>query len=159
MISKKYLYISIAVFTLLPVFISCKKSEKEIETEYLSKAVEQAWVDSDYQWIVVLPGLGCHGCIQEGEAFMQEHIENKNIIFVLTKISSLKILQQKTGINNIAEHSNVYVDREDVFYIPTNNSIYPCIIRMKDGNVAGHEFQSPGNGDAFRKLEGFVLAQ
>ena len=137
---------------------SCTKSEKKVETECFTKAIDQAWVDSDYQWIVVLPGLGCHGCIQEGEAFMRDNIESKNILFVLTKISSLKILQHKTGID-IAIHSNIYVDREDVFYVPTNNSIYPCIIHMKDGNVAGHEFQSPGNGTAFRKLESLVLVQ
>ena len=98
MILKKYVYILLIVFNIIPVFISCKKSEKEIETEHLSKAIEQAWVDSDYRWIVVLPGMGCHGCIQEGEAFMRENIENKNILFVLTNTSSLKILQLKTGV-------------------------------------------------------------
>lgn len=154
----RYLYIVLVISFILSTIYSCNKSEKEIETEYLSNAVEQAWVDSDYRWIVVLPGLGCHGCIQEGEAFMRDHIENKEILFVLTKISSLKILQHKTGVD-IAMHSNIYVDREDVFYVPTNNSIYPCIIRIKDGDVTEHEFQSPGNGAAFRKLESRILAQ
>lgn len=157
MILKKYLNVLLIVFNILPVFISCKKSEKEIETEHLSKAVEQAWVDSDYRWIVVLPGMGCHGCIQEGEAFMRDNIENNSILFVLTKTSSMKILQLKTGVN-INEHPNIYVDKENLFDVLTDNAIYPCIIRMKDGRIAAHEFQSPKN-EAFRKLKKLLLAQ
>lgn len=155
---KMHLYILGIVLGLLSVNTSCKKSEKEIETEYLTTAVGQAKVDSDIQWVVVLPGLGCHGCIQEGEAFMRDHIENKEILFVLTNISSLKILQQKIGIK-IEEHPNVYVDRENIFNIPTDNSIYPCIIQMKNDKIANHEFQSPKNGAAFRKLKDLVLAR
>lgn len=112
----------------------------------------------DFQWIVILPGLGCHGCIQEAEAFMREYIGNTEILFVLTKISSLKILQQKTGIK-IEKQTNIYIDREDNFSLPSNNSIYPCIIHLKDGKIVEYEFQSPGNGAAFRKLEDVVLKQ
>lgn len=137
---------------------ACKKSEKEIETESLTKAIDQAKVDSDFKWVVVLPGLGCHGCIQEAEVFMRDHINHPDILFVLTKISSLKILKQKTGIK-MEEHPNVYIDREDLFNIPTDNSIYPCIIRMENGKMANHEFQSPKNGEAFLKLKKLLLAQ
>ncbi|NOY50285.1 MAG: hypothetical protein GXO88_06975 [Chlorobi bacterium] len=118
----------------------------------ISSALDRAKVDSDFKWLVVLPGLGCHGCIQEGEAFMRDHIENQRILFVLTKISSLKILQQKIKIR-MEEHPNIYIDRKNVFYFPTDNSIYPCIISMENGEIADHEFQSPKNVDAFWKLK------
>ena len=148
-------HLIVLVFLIALGISSCKKSEKEIESEWLKGAVEQAWVDSDYQWIVVLPGLGCHGCIQEAEVFMRDNIENKQVLFVLTKISSLKILQHKTGID-IATHSNILVDREDIFFVPTKNSIYPCIISLGNGYVKNHESQSPHNGQAFRKLETLI---
>ncbi|MDR0395096.1 MAG: hypothetical protein LBH77_08080 [Tannerella sp.] len=74
---------------------------------FLSKAIERMDTDCDYQWIMVLPGLGCHGCIQEAEVFMQQYITDRRILFVLTNISSLKILQQKTEVR-IDEHSNIY---------------------------------------------------
>ena len=43
---------------------------------------------------------------------MKKHISNTKILFVLTNISSLKILQQKVGINKISNLSNVFVDRK-----------------------------------------------
>jgi hypothetical protein len=152
---KKLLFLLWIVLSLLSATSSCKKSGKAVEAENLTTAIYKAKVDYDIQWIVLLPGLGCHGCIQEGEAFMRDHIENTGILFVLTKISSLKILQQKIGIK-IEEHPNVYIDRENIFNIPTDNSIYPCIIRMKNGKIVDHEFQSPKNGSAFRKLSDLV---
>ena len=62
--------------------------------------------------------------------------------YVLTNLSSLKIFQQKTGIT-IKDHPNIYVDRENLFVVPTNNSIYPCVIQLKEGQIAEHTFQSP----------------
>lgn len=146
------------IIMLLTISASCKRSPEKIETEQLTEAIDQIKVNKNYQWIVVLPGLGCHGCIQEGEVFMRDHIKNGNILFVLTKISSLKILQQKIGIK-LTEHPNVYIDREDDFTIPTDNSIYPCIIKMEKGQMVNHEFQSPKNGGAFAKLNSLVSAQ
>jgi len=74
------------------------------------------------------------------------------IIFVLIKISLLKILQQKINID-IKEHPNIYVDRDNVFNISADNTIYPCIIQLQNGKIMAHEFQSPKNGLAFQKLK------
>ncbi|GHT14408.1 hypothetical protein FACS189426_20690 [Bacteroidia bacterium] len=136
------------------VTASCSKSPEETEKKYLTNAIEQIAVDSQYQWLVVLPGLGCHGCIQEGEFFMQEYIDNQQILFVLTKVSSLKILQQKTEVR-ISEHPNIYVDKDNLFAVPSDNNIYPCVIQLKEGKMVKHSFQSPQN-DAFYQLEQIV---
>jgi hypothetical protein len=154
----KHIYIFLPAFMILSLTGSCKKSVNEIEKKHLMTAIDEAKVSHDFRWIVILPGLGCHGCIQEAEIFMKDNINNTEILFVLTKISSLKILQQKIGVQ-IREYSNVYVDLKNEFVIPTDNSIYPCIIQLKDGRMVAHEFQSPQNGAAFRKLKELLLAQ
>ena len=123
----------------------------------MSKAIKRIDENHNYQWIVVLPGLGCHGCIQEAEVFMQQYITDRRVLFVLTKISSLKILQQKTEVR-INEHPNIYVDRENLFAVPTDNGIYPGIVYMKNGKMGDCSFQSPGN-DAFRQLENAIALQ
>ncbi|WPO77897.1 hypothetical protein [Flavobacterium sp. KACC 22761] len=149
--------ILIIVFAFLSsMIISCKKSDAEIEAEYLKNSIEKLKLDQNVKWIVILPGLGCHGCIQEGEVFMQNYIDNKNIVFVLTKIESLKILQKKTGVN-LKEHSNIYIDRNAEFNVPTDNSIYPCIVEIKEGELESVGFQSPKNGVAFDKLKQHIL--
>ena len=151
-------YTIIIIMLLVSIMISCNKTENEIESSYLENSVEKLSLDPIVKWIVILPGLGCHGCIQEGEVFMQEHVNNKNILFVLTNIESLKILQKKTGVN-IKEHSNIYVDRNAEFNVPTDNSIYPCIIQIVNGKLKGHQFQSPKNGTAFDALKSHLLAE
>lgn len=107
----------------------------------MANAVVQLNIDKQYDWIVVLPGVGCHGCIQEGECFMKNNCSNAKILFILTNISSLKIFQQKTGIN-ISKYPNIYID----------NGIYPCIIQMKDGEFLQYSFQYPETA-AFHNLK------
>ena len=87
-------------------------------------------------------GMGCHGCIQEAEFFMKKHISNEKILFVLTNIESLKILQQKTGVE-IKSHPNVYIDWNNQFKLPTDHSIYPCVIQVNKGKLQQYAFQSP----------------
>ena len=43
----------------------------------------------------------------------------------------------------LKEHSNIYVDRGNDFYLPTINSVYPCVIRMEKGKVTKFSFQTP----------------
>ena len=148
---KNQLIVLISVLIVL-ITTSCKNNIKEIETASLTTTIGELKINDHIKWIVVLPGLGCHGCIQEAEAFMRDHIKNTEILFVLTKISSLKILQQKIGVQ-IRETPNVYIDLENEFDIPSDNRIYPCIIQMKDGKMVEHEFQSPQNGACFSETE------
>ncbi|MCO5238135.1 MAG: hypothetical protein M9933_17900, partial [Chitinophagaceae bacterium] len=74
---------------------------------------------------------------------------------VLTKVQSLKILQQKIK-NSIWGRKNVYIDKDGYFDIPTNNSIYPIIVQIKGGKAVAHQFQSPSNGQAFEWLKAQV---
>ena len=130
---------------------ACKQNPEKIEANSFTQAIEQIKVDGQYQWVAVLPSLGCHGCIQGAEAFMSEHITDSRILFVLTKVSSLKILQQKTGIN-FDEHTNIFIDRDNLFQISTNNAIYPSVIQLNSGKYFKHSFQNPSN-EAFRQLQ------
>ena len=145
-------------FVLISIYISCDKNGTKVEIKHLKTAIEYLDIDDSINWIVILPELGCTGCIREAEMFMKENIENKEIMFVLTKISSLKILQQKININ-IHDYQNIYIDRENVFNIPTDNTIYPCIVKLKNCTIVSYEFQSPDNSMAFLKLKNHILAQ
>lgn len=134
---------AIALLISVILLASCKENAASSERESLTSALDALKIDTQlYDWIVVLPGLGCHGCIQDGEYFMQQNVENPKIFYVLTNLSSLKIFQQKTGIT-IKDHPNIFVDRENLFVVPTNNSIYPCVIQLREGEIAEHTFQSP----------------
>lgn len=143
----------LAFFLLLFTWVSCtKKNDQQIEAEYLNSFLKQVKIAENIQWVVILPGLGCHGCIQEGEAFMKENIDNKNILFILNRIQSIKVLQNKTGVE-LKNKPNVYIDKETKLNILTDNKIYPCVIQLEDGKIKNHEFQSPKNSQAFNNLK------
>lgn len=154
----KKIILKIAIVLLIIAGVSCKKNIKEQEAVFFSEAINQIDILPTHKWVVVLPGVGCHGCIQEGESFMQEYITQTDILFVLTKTESLKILQKKIGIT-IKNHSNIIIDREDIFNVRTDNRIYPCIIELENGTLKKHAFQSPENSIAFEKLKNQISIQ
>jgi hypothetical protein len=131
------------------------KSDKYTETKAITNAIHKINTPENLKWIIILPGLGCDGCIQEGEDFLINQIENKELLFVLTKIASLKILELKTRLK-VEDHPNIYIDKENIFSIPTENNIYPCIIYLKNKKIISHEFQSPKNSQALLKLKSLI---
>lgn len=141
-----------ALFVIMSCISCNKKTDKDIEAEYIASFIQKITFPKEVTSIVLLPGLGCHGCIQEGEAFLKENVEHKSLFFILTNIESLKLLQHKTGIA-LHQHSSIYIDKDNEFILPTNHNIYPCIIQVKNGSYTDHEFQNPQNSQAFAKLE------
>jgi hypothetical protein len=145
--------LNICLLLIISLSISCgRKEQKEIESDYLTSFLETIPIKDNTKWVIVLPGLGCHGCIQEAEIFMKDNVENKNILFVLTSIESLKILEGKIGIK-VRDYKNVYIDKENKFNIGTDNAIYPCIVQLENSLIKEHQFQSPKNGQAFATLQ------
>ncbi|WP_298344607.1 hypothetical protein [uncultured Algibacter sp.] len=154
---KHYKYIFI-LFLVSNALTSCKKTQESSDFTDIKQFVEKLDQNLEqYNWIVVLPGLGCKGCIKQAEMFIKENIAQKKVLFVLTKVESLKTLQNKIGIK-VKDHSNIYIDREDDFIILSDNSIYPCIISLENGKTQNYQFQSPDNGEAFVKLSTQIKA-
>lgn len=146
-------YVTLICLITASIFMgSCAKTDADKENEIIQSGVNDIKLGPQYNWVVVLPGPGCKGCIQEAEAFMRDYLDRQNILFVLTKVQSLKILHQKIR-NSISGRKNVYIDKDGYFDIPTNNSIYPIIVQIKDGKAIAHQFQSPSNGQAFEWLK------
>ena len=147
---------SVIIYLLCIMYMcgSCKNEEHR-EREYLNDVLAEYPQLTKYSWLIIIPGAGCNGCIQESEYFLKKYVSEKSLCFVLTNISSIKILQQKTSVK-IKEHPNVYVDRDNVFLLPTNNSIYPCIAEVRNGIVVSVEFQSPQTS-ALHNLEESLL--
>lgn len=139
------------VLVLSLLFYSCNKGQEEMERDYLIRALESITFPDSVKWVVILPGLGCHGCIQEAEAFMGEYVDNKEILFILTKVESVKILEHKIE-KKLSTYSNVIIDNNEDINIPTDNRVYPCVIHREGGKFKSHEFQSPENS-AFEKLK------
>jgi len=81
---------------------------------------------------------------------LKENVNNPNVYFVITQLQSIKVLQQKVG-TKLVGLPNVLIDFEKIFYTG-DNSIYPCIIEVKEGRMVSYQFQSPNNSLAFEQL-------
>ncbi len=137
------------VFCIMP---SCQEKNND-EKEFISAAIaNQGIVLNDYKYVVIIPGIGCHGCIQESEYFLKQNINNKNILFIISNPQSLKILQNKIKVK-LNDYDNVIVDRKSTYELPTNYAIYPCVLYLDENNhdIIDIDFQSPKNG-ALNKL-------
>lgn len=143
----------ILITVLLYCFItSCQNNYKE-EKIFLSESISRQGVVLDnYKYVVIIPGIGCHGCIQESEYFLKNNINNRNILFIISNPQSLKILQNKIKVK-LDNYDNVIIDRESNYQVPTNNSAYPCVLYLDEisHQISEIDFQSPKNG-ALNKL-------
>lgn len=80
---------------------------------------------------LVLPSIGCDGCITNTENFLiNNYRTTKNIKFILTAIKSKKLLKTKLGMD--LEHENLILDTLGVFNQGSFNSIYPTIYFVDD---------------------------
>ena len=66
-------YITNVFFLGLFLFASCEDKIEKKEKIFLSNAIEQLSVNQQYEWVILLPGMGCHGCIQEAEFLMKKY--------------------------------------------------------------------------------------
>lgn len=140
---------------LILIICSCEQNKNNNEIDWLYHEIKSIPGYAEKSIIIILPSLGCNGCIQEGEKFMSEYIKRKDVLFILTNIESLKHLGLKIGLS-LEEYDNVIIDRENKFLGNSNNNIYPLLITMKDGKILHHEYQSPANSLAFERVVDFL---
>ncbi len=129
-------------FTIL--FLGSCSNSCNTEYNFLNSAINNIGESiADFDYIIIIPGAGCHGCIQEGEYFLKQNINNKKILFVLSNPTSIKILQNKIGVK-VRDYPNILVNRDSDFKVPTQNSAYPCVIYLNhQAKIKKIEFQTP----------------
>ncbi len=97
---------------------------------------------SKYNYVVIIPGAGCSGCISEAESFFLEN-SNDSIYFVFTNIYSLKYLKLRT--KNKINNSNVFIDKENkLLNSNIQENIYPIIFNLKNKSNIKYDFLDPG---------------
>ncbi len=67
---KRYIYILLGYLLLGTIVSSCNRKSTFDEESFFINAIDHAQISNSYKWIVIIPGAGCSGCIQEGEFFI-----------------------------------------------------------------------------------------
>lgn len=94
--------------------------------------------------VMILPKIGCTGCIGSAETFVRDYAgEYKNGFgIILTDVVSLKTLRIKLG-EKLMGLDNLVVDQENYFYNNQLKSLYPTLIYLDNGEVTAIEYISP----------------
>lgn len=124
-----------------------KKSEKIKPEKYLEDQIIELFNKNDkcFSDIIILPGTGCTGCITNAENFLKNNYQNNDYFFILTNITSLKLLNSKIGVN-LTQNQNIYIDEENIFS-NYESAIYPVRLTYSciDNKPLSVNFQKPGN--------------
>lgn len=134
--------IHILLFILLFSISSCTTKEKDYTEKVLRTFIKNNVNIKPYTHIVIIPNIGCGGCISEAEHFFQENKE-ENILFVFTKIRSLKELRLRHGKD--LERNNVLLDEKQQYASDKEEiNIYPIIIDIRNKSKYEWHFLEPG---------------
>lgn len=111
----------------------------------------------DLELCIVLPEVGCGGCIDSGVFFFKANKEafsknQKKHLIVFTAVKSKKMLLRSLEVSSLGDY-NCILDEKNDYLIDGNNSIYPLVLFLKDGAIYKAEYQSPNSEDVFGKLE------
>lgn len=90
--------------------------------------------------VLVIPGVGCTGCISEAQYFFYENKHSEDHIFIFTAINDFKMF--KLEVPEILHNAeNVIVDKENELMDLGYNSIYPGYLRINNNRLEFEIFQ------------------
>lgn len=149
---KKFLF-----FLLLSIVVGSCQGDYGT-TEEIAECYEKKGItfDKEVECCVVLPEVGCEGCIAAGVQLFLDNkksflkTQKKNQI-VFTMVNSLKMLLRTLELSSL-EDFNCHLDLKNDYLVAGKNSIYPLILHLKDGKITKAEFQSPYSNDVIGQL-------
>lgn len=125
------------------LMLSCEsKDQSKVFYEQKLNQIENL---SSFQYVIILPSLGCQGCISGVEEYLKNNIERTNVLFILTSLESLKLLQNKIGFD-LKNRVNVLIDLDNDFLLTSDSSIYPIVLSMQNSKIETLHYISPETG-------------
>lgn len=133
------------VLSLIIIFLSSCFEAKEEKTEstsinvvkernfseFLSKHSKNR---TDFERILVVPSVGCTGCISEAETFFKENYDKEEYLYIFTSIGDLKLLKIKLS-DSLLNRTNVLLDYDNTLTNIGFTSIYPSEAKIKGNNI------------------------
>lgn len=139
----------------LGLFFSCRNdsSTQEIVKLYQKQNIR---FDENLTSCIIIPEGGCSGCIDGSIHFIRSNLnlfqkESTKSKVIFTAIISKKMLLNSIKIESF-ENYNFEIDHENKYIVESNNSIYPLIVELSEGEIINAEFQTPSSGDVIKRI-------
>tara|TARA_R110002012_G_scaffold321239_1_gene548305 strand:+ start:23178 stop:23627 length:450 start_codon:yes stop_codon:yes gene_type:complete len=134
--------------------ISACSNEKAEYSEIIKTVTKSNHTSTtSYSDIIILPELGCEGCISDVENFLISNSQSlENTFFILTRIRSKKLLRLRVG-EDVLNQEHVYLDTENLFESSEIHSIYPIrLVLNQQGDIEEILKKDPSNMSFFNDL-------
>lgn len=131
-------------------FMSCHHETEFVDNLKKLYAERDISFDKATEFCVVLPEVGCSGCISGciyqilTNKALFDNTQRKNMI-VFTSINSKKMLRRNMQVDSIEEF-NCVIDSLDAYLPEGNDRIYPLFIKLENGEIVDAVVQSPDTG-------------
>ena len=112
--------------------------------------------ENNYTYCIIIPGAGCEGCILGTEYFAKKYYGRDDILFVFTRIETLKLLKHKLG-KEAVDKGHIIFDTDNEFEIIEEgiNNIYPVVCKIENNEVKDILYVSP-EYDALSEVEKYI---
>ena len=146
--------IYLSVMFLLSSCLMGDDTTKDVSAFFQKKGIV---FEKELECCVILPEVGCAGCIASGVSFFLENkaffanSQKKNLI-VFTSVNSQKMLLRTLELDSLQDFY-CHLDLKNDYSVDGDNSIYPLVLYLKNGKIVKAEFQSPYSGDVIEQLE------
>lgn len=128
---KSLIYISFLIL------FSCSPNKDTSKSSSLNFKEFGHWIKSQNKnlndSIIIIPDVGCTGCISSAQKYFHKNIANENNLFVFTKISDLKMFKEIVN-EDLWSRNNILIDSANLVMNYGLDSIYPLLIEKKNLN-------------------------
>ena len=134
-------------------FSACKQTDPFLEQ--LQEFNNNFEVAND-QTFLIIPDIGCSGCIYKAMNFLEMNLETPNVYFIFTSITSKKDIDYKLA--SISKQTDkVFFDYKNLFMEDGLIRLYPKIYHFSNGVKEFEEEVNPENIDILDKFSNTYL--
>lgn len=134
----KFLIIASLLVTSL---IACKqKPPVENKNGVLQKSEFNTFLAShhtsaeNYAKIIVIPGVGCTGCISEAQLEYHKNYKDTKTLYIFTAIGDLKLFKN-TLPQDAQNFKNAVIDEQGTLLALGFKSVYPCELTLSQADT------------------------
>ena len=144
------------IFSILVIFltVSCGFEKDGFIEVYSEK--KPIFSFSGSQSFLIIPDIGCSGCIYQSQEFMKKHVDTPNFYFVITSLYS----DTKYKFENLVKRTDkVFFDYENTFLDHQIVDSYPLLLNYNDSDLVYRNFIKPTDGKALENFEKQCLSK
>jgi hypothetical protein len=131
---KSFLKFSLLSGSILFLFACSSRENPQREIERIINKCE--FCPENYNFVMLIPSLGCVGCISDAEEFLKENKDNTDYLFILEEVQSKKMLKIRLEFD--FEHSERVIYLNDKINFLENFSS-PLILDVSTGIISPWE--------------------